>query len=404
MDIKEQLKQINLAEFCNKHYGTTFNIGEAVPTSCCMFHDDNKPSMTYYANSNSVICWTSCYADRIGVDTHKPLDIFQVVALQNNLNCKDDFPEVIKIICEMEGIQYSYKAPTKEQMQLYEYKTNLADLYIKNLRDIKNSNHIVHAYLINDRGLSKQTVSDFFLGLTRQNEAKFGIAQMSNRVSIPILSDDGKKVIEITGRQITHNEAEPKYKHGKTDAIWKKSKVLYAYSHAKKFCRESNFTYVVEGFFDVMSMHQIGLKNTVSIMSNMITEDQAKKLKTLSKNVTFIIDQDKAGLDSFLNNMKICMSVGLDVKVIPFLDYLGKDMNDVCIKLNWDSNKIKKLLEDKVQDGILYSLNPIYQEYDNKILEAKRISYNKVADILSLIQDEDKRLIYKRDMMKKLDL
>ena len=407
MDLKEKLLNINLADFCNRHYNANFDLSLTSPSSRCIFHDDTNPSMMYNKNNNTIICWTSCYSDYFDIGQHKPINIFKVVAIKNGLDFRDkkDFVQILKDICSMEGIPYtSNNYITAEQYKLMEYKTNIARRYIEQIRSKDNANHMVHAYLINDRGLTKQTISDFYLGLTSNNEAKYGFSQMSNRVSIPIMSDDGKYVIDITGRQLFENEAEPKYKHGKTDLIWKKTNVLYAYSHAKEYCRESKFTYVVEGFFDVMSMHQIGLKNTVSMMSNMITKEQAEKLSTLSKTVVFILDQDGPGINAFLSNMKICMSVGLNVKVIPYLEFMGKDMNDVCIKMQWDKDKIKKFLENKTQDGLYFCLNEIYKAYDIKALELKKTALDSAMKIINSIQNENEKKIYKKELYKRIDM
>lgn len=400
-DLKETLLEINLGAFLNTHYGTKFDLNSHSPMSVCIFHNDKKPSLTYKKESNRVICWTSCYCNTLGVPESTPLDIFNVVSLKESLDCKKDFVEIMKIICRLENIPFQERKLDPRIENMYQYKANVAKRYIDNLRSKENITHQVHTYL-EDRGIAKQTAADFFLGLTSSNEDKFGISQRSNMLSIPILNENGDKIFAICCRQIIENSYSPKYKHDKSDEIWKKKETLYGFSHAKKIAREQDEMYIVEGYFDVFSMYQIGLKNTVATMGASMTEEQCVKIKKLVSRVVFILDQDITGDSAFKRSLDACLRHGLSVEVIASLDFLGKDMNDVCIKLEWDAEKIKELLNKNKRDAISHSLHPIVDALENQILNLRKNAYKEVMGLLDKLEDGYEKEVYVNEYKKRI--
>lgn len=410
--INKILKEVNLAEYCTKHYGAKFVNNK----SLCIFHKEDKPSLHYYSDSNTLYCFAGCYHDVIRkVKAPKPgstevsmnLNIFNVVGLKEGLSCNgQEFLEIVKIICENEGIPFNIAKRTVDPkiQKLLDYKTNLAKEYINNLKSKENEHHMVHAYLRNDRGLTPQTIADFFLGLTHSNESKYGRPYMSNRLAIPILSDSGANVIAISGRHLVGADNGPKYKHDETDEVWKRGEVLYGYSHAAKHAKAKNHLYIVEGFFDMISMYQAGIKNVVATMSNRITEKQIEKIKTLTNNVTFILDQDEAGVDVFTSTLELSLRKGLSVKVVESLGFKGKDMNDLCISLKWNESDIKAFLQANTKDAVQSLLSKIYDRYDATVMAAKYEALRFSNTVLSLIQDPLKRSIYEDYSSKRLNI
>lgn len=406
--INKILLEVNLAEYCNNHYGANFNLNAERPFSNCIFHKESTPSLQYNRDSNTIKCWAKCYSDKIDAEfLESPINIFAVVGIKEGLETKgQDFMEILKIICGNTGIPLDIegrKVDPKIQ-ELKEYKTNLAMFYHDNLKDDKNSNHLIHAYLRNDRGIKPQTIADFKLGLTSENEAKYGRNFMSNRLSIPIFSDDGSYIVAISGRQLTGSSNEPKYKHDETDAIWKKGEMLYGYAHAKAYAKSKRHVYVVEGFFDMISLYQAGIKNVVAVMSNNVTVKQMEKIKSLAPNVTFILDQDEAGMKAFTPTLELALRNGLNVKVVTNLAFKGKDANDLCINLDWNESAISSFLYANSKDAIQYILSDVYDKYDERILQARYEALRFSNSVLELISDPIKRRNYQSYMDSRLGL
>ena len=410
--INKILKEINLAEYCTKHYGAKFINNK----SLCIFHKEDKPSLHYYRDTNTVYCFAGCYHGIINkVKTPRPgetevsmnLNIFNVVGLKEGLSCSgQEFLKIVEIICKNEGIPFNLtkRAIDPKIQKILDYKTNLAKSYIENLKSKENEHHMVHTYLRNDRGLTPQTIADFFLGLTSPNESKYGRAYMSNRLAIPILSDNGSSVIAISGRHLVGSDNGPKYKHDESDEVWKRGEVVYGYSHAAKYAKQKDHIYIVEGFFDMISMYQAGIKNVVATMSNRITEKQIEKIKTLTNNVTFILDQDEAGVDVFTSTLELSLRKGLNVKVIESLGFKGKDMNDLCISMKWNEEDIKQFLLRNTKDAVQSLLSKIYDRYDERVMTAKYETLRFSNTVLDLIQDPLKKSIYEDYSRKRLNL
>lgn len=400
--MRDTLKAINLAEFLNRHYGASFNMKNTHPTSLCIFHDDTNPSLKYNEEHNTVICWSSCHASD-EIPPGRPIDIFTCVSLKEGLDIKTQFVDIMQKICELENITYKGNNISQEEVNLYKYNSSLTKKYIDNLRSPDNVIHEVHTYL-SDRGIDKQTIVDFFLGLTSQNEEKFGIANSSNKLSIPILSDDGTKVLSICKRELPSGVGQNKYMHSKTDIVWKKSNVLYGFSHAKELARSTGEVYVVEGFFDLYSLYQIGIKNVVSTMGLNLTEVQCLKLKKIAKTVVFILDQDNAGMKSAKGNVNMCVKHNLNVDIIPSLEFNGKDMNDVCIKLKWKKKELVDLLCRNRVDGIQYLLSPIISGYSSVEMKAKMKAFEEGMKLIDTMEDGYKKEVYLSEFKKKINM
>lgn len=404
------LTDVNLAEFCNIHYGANFNLNLEKPKTLCIFHKENTPSFQYDRNTNTVKCWARCYSDQVGAENiEKPLNIFSVVGLKEGLECKgQDFVKILKFICEKCDIKYNFKSEkvNKKAQELLQIKTNLAMSYCKNLKnDLEKKNpHMIHSYLRDTRGLKAQTIADFYLGLTGENEAKYGKVYMSNRLSIPIFNDEGNGVIAISARQLIGSDSGLKYVHDECDEIWQRGNVLYGYSHAKKHIKALNHCYVVEGYFDMISLYQAGIKNVVAIMSNIITEAQLDKIRALTNNVTFILDQDEAGEKGFKSTIETVIKKGINAKVIPSLKFRGKDANDLCISLNWDELKIKSFLTSCSKDAIQYILSDVFDTFDSQMMIIRDHTLRVSNAMLDLINDPIKKQNYEYYIKTRLGL
>lgn len=408
--INKIVTEINLAEFCNIHYGANFNLGIEKPKTLCIFHKENTPSFQYDKSTNTVKCWVRCYSDQVGIDNiEKPLNIFSVVGLKEGLECKgQDFINILKFICKKCNIVYDFKTEKVNEKvnELLQMKSNLAMNYCKNLKsDLEKKNpHMVHSYLRDNRGIKAQTIADFYLGLTSENEAKYGKVHMSNRLSIPIFNDEGNGVIAISARQLVGSDSSLKYVHDECDEIWQRGNVLYGYSHAKKHIKALNHCYVVEGYFDMISLYQAGIKNVVAIMSNIITEAQVDKIKGLTNNATFLLDQDEAGSKGFKSSLEMVIRKGINAKVIPSLKFKGKDANDLCISLDWDEIKIKNFLTSCSKDAIQYILSDVFDTFDSQMMIIRDHALRVSNTMLNLISDPIKKQNYEYYIKTRLGL
>lgn len=388
-EVKDKIKSINLKDFADKHYKTNFRAaGSLYQTSCCLpghKHDDS-PSLTYYPESNSLTCF--------GCEEIKGGDIITFVSLMEGLEqTSQGFVEIIKRICKMENIECNLNSkPVDPKIkQLKEYKTKCATLYRDNLWADKNSYGF--NYLI-DRGITENTIRAFHLGLTSENESRYGRVGISNRICIPILDSAGSGVIACSFRQLSGSDKEAKYIHDKNDEVFNKSNVFYGWSHAIESIRKLKHVYITEGYFDMISLYQAGLKNTLACMSNRMTEGQIKILASVTKNVTIILDQDEAGLKGFRETLPMMIREGLNVRVVPSLGFKGKDPNDVCNRLDWNGEEIQAFLSSQDKDAVQFLLSSVLDKYDDVILRARDVTLRTTVGLLDCITDPIKKKNY----------
>lgn len=404
MDMKEFVDglkaNINLMDYATKNYGFEFkDTGANLVPACCKLpthgHVDDTASLMYYRDTNSLYC----HGCKNGGG------IIEFVSMMEDIESKGEgFIEIIKLICKNEDIDCSFldnKKPLDPKIeQELERRTVLAIKYRNDLWTNKDSQGF--QYLLS-RGLTEQTIRNFSLGITAQNESKYGLANISNRISIPIPNSTGKKILGFSFRTLDEDD-KCKYINSVTDDVFHKGSIFYGWSHAISDIRKLKHVYVVEGYFDMISMHQIGLKNTVAMMTNRMTEDQIVLLGKYVKNVTLVIDQDAAGLQGFNDTLITMLQYGLNVKVVVSLGYKGKDINDACNKLKWDAKAVEALIIKNSRDAVMFRLSNFFDEYDEKV-NMMREKILKVSGILTAnIQDEAKKEVIMKYAEQRLGL
>lgn len=396
--INELKTNVNVMEYAAKHYGFEFiDTGANIVKASCKLkshgHVDDTPSFMYHRDTNSFFC-EGC---------KKGGSIIELVSIMEDLDTRgNDFIQIVKLICENEGIKYDFdteKVDPATEMEL-ERRTQLAINYRNNLWNNKDGRGF--QYLLS-RGFTEQTIKDFSLGLTSPNESKFGLANISDRISFPILNSTGKRVLAFSFRSLDETD-QAKYINYSTDEIFHKGEIFYGWAHAIREMRTKKHVYVVEGYCDMISMYQVGLKNTIAMMTNQMTEQQIALLAKFVKNVTLVIDQDQAGINGFNNTIIMMLEYGLNVKVVTSLGYMGKDMNDVCNKLNWDLSKVEALITSNAVDGIMFKLGRALDKYDEKMLAlVDRVL--RISDVLiSSVHDPVRQKVYRNYVNKRLGI
>jgi DNA primase len=384
-ELVENIKtNVNLMHYAETHYGFHFVRSGKVWMSACKLKGhslDKTPSFAYNEEKNTYKCY-GCDESGSIIDLVGNMESIEPVG--------QGFFDILKLICDNEGIEFnvSSRPPDPEAEAMKEAKTKLAIAYQKYLWENKSSYGF--QYLLS-RGLTENTISNFYLGLTSANESRYKLSGISNRICIPIFNANGDKVIACSFRQLDDNETERKYKHDATDKIWNKEKVFYGWSHALKHIREHKHVYVVEGYFDMISLYQLGIKNVVAMMTNRMTESQIELLSKYVKNVTLILDQDEAGAKGFQATIATMLNKGMNVRVVPNLGFKGKDMNDVCVKFDWDRAMVESLLNSNAKDAVMYLMSSVLEKYDEIMFQARDRVMRASTAILSCVQDPIKK-------------
>ncbi|OUT99944.1 MAG: DNA primase [Flammeovirgaceae bacterium TMED32] len=178
-------------------------------------------------------------------------------------------------------------------------------------------------------GFTKENLEAAGLIVSKENKI---YDRFRGRVMFPIHNVTGKTI--AFGARILVSEAaknQPKYLNSPETELYNKSRVLYGLFQSKQQIRQEDNCYLVEGYTDVISMHQVGVKNVVSSSGTALTEDQVKLIKRYTQNVTVLYDGDVPGIRASFRGIDILLEGGLNVRAVTFPD--GEDPDSYSHKL-----------------------------------------------------------------------
>ncbi|MBD1392830.1 DNA primase [Mucilaginibacter glaciei] len=208
------------------------------------------------------------------------------------------------------------------------------------------------------------------------------------RVMFPIHSFTGR-VIAFGGRTLKTDKAVPKYVNSPESEIYHKSNVLYGLYFAKKAIREQDNCYLVEGYADVLSVHQAGIENVVASSGTSLTSEQVRLIGRLTKNITILYDGDAAGIKASLRGLDLILEEGLNVKVVLFPD--GHDPDSYVQKFG--TAAFKKHVDDSKKDFILFKTDILLKEAGKDPIRRSEV-IREIVESIAKIPDSIKASVF----------
>lgn len=247
--------------------------------------------------------------------------------------------------------------------------------------------------------LSKGYQLDYLdkVGLTIVKEDK-QFDRFKGRVMFPIQSMSGR-VLGFGGRILTNDKKAAKYLNSPESDIYHKSKVLYGIFHAKQAIAKQNNCYLVEGYTDVIQMHQAGIENVVASSGTALTPDQIRLINRLTKNITVLFDGDAAGLRASIRGIDLILEEGMNVKVCTFPE--GDDPDSFARKNSFED--LVLYLETNAKDFIQFKASILMDEAKNDPIKKADLIRDMVVSI-SKIPDRIKREIYIQECSRIMDI
>ncbi len=374
----------------------------------CPFHAEKTPSFTVSQEKQLYYCF-GCGSGG---------NIITFLMQKDNMN----FVEAVKYLAERANIRIEEEQLTPEELKLRQKKERLFQLY-KDAANFfyillrRSENKEVLDYLVN-RNLSLDTINKFGLGyapsnyntlsnylidkgydrellidsglLMQSKKNSLLYDRFSSRVIFPILSVD-KKVIAF-GARVLDNTL-PKYLNSPETLIFDKSRTLYGLNFAK--LNTHDYYILVEGYMDVIAMHQIGFMQAVASLGTAFTVFQARLLKRYTSKVVIMYDSDEAGIKATLRAIPILRNQGIEVKVLQLEE--GKDP-DEYIKTH-SKEELKKLL-DHATSEIWFRISRIEKEYNLQVTEEKILFLKQVSKIIGEIESSIEQSLYIEDICK----
>ncbi len=297
----------------------------------CPFHKEKTPSFVVNPAKQIYHCF-GC---------HRGGDIFSFVMEWEQIT----FPEAIQRLADRCGYtltgQSSDEAPIKKSKKdrLYDCLSTAASLFHYILCNDKRGQHAME--YLQRRGISEDTINLWRLGfipsgsgLIRHNLQKKGFSEEEmlkcglikkdertgalkdrffNRLMFPIC-DQQNRVVAFGGRVLDNSE--PKYINSPETSLYRKSKVLYGFSHARESIRNDKSVLIVEGYFDVIQLHQSGVTRAVAPCGTALTEEQLTFLKRYVEQMVLAFDSDQAGINAVVRKLDPILEQSINAKVL----------------------------------------------------------------------------------------
>ena len=236
------------------------------------------------------------------------------------------------------------------------------------------------------------------VGLTILREDGKHFDRFKGRVMFPIQSLSGRN-LGFGGRILTNDKKAAKYLNSPESEIYHKSKVLYGIFHAKQVIAKQNNCYLVEGYTDVIQLHQAGIENVVASSGTALTPDQIRLINRLTKNITVLFDGDAAGLRASVRGIDLILEEGMNVKVCTFPD--GDDPDSFARKNSYED--LVLYLENNAKDFIQFKASLLMDEANNDPIKKADLIRDMVVSI-SKIPDRIKREIYIQECSRIMDI
>jgi DNA primase len=246
------------------------------------------------------------------------------------------------------------------------------------------------------KGYQLEFLEKVGLTITREDGKHFD--RFKGRVMFPIQSLSGRN-LGFGGRILTNDKKAAKYLNSPESEIYHKSKVLYGIFHAKQAIAKQNNCYLVEGYTDVIQLHQAGIENVVASSGTALTPDQIRLINRLTKNITVLFDGDAAGLRASIRGIDLILEEGMNVKVCTFPD--GDDPDSFARKNSYDD--LVFYLENNAKDFIQFKASLLMNEAQNDPIKKADLIRDMVVSI-SKIPDRIKREVYIQECARIMDI
>jgi len=344
---------------------------------------------------------------------------------------KFSYPEALKWLAKKYGIEVEETVDKIENKEEENHRESLmivsayaAKFFHESLLDTEEGQNIGLSYF-KERGFNNDTIRKFELGYSPdQWEAFTGQAlkdgyqqqfleesglsvkrdngslydRYRGRVMFPIHSFTGR-VIAFGGRTLKSDKNVPKYVNSPESDIYHKSNVLYGLYFAKKAIRDEDNCFLVEGYADVLSVHQAGIENVVASSGTSLTEDQIKLIRRFTKNLTILYDGDSAGIKAAIRGLSLLYKDGFNVRIVTFPD--GHDPDSYV--RTYGSNGFKKHIEIASKGIVDFYLTTVNDEELKDPIKKIKVA-DDLADILSNNQEPEFRSSYVKQVAEKLKI
>lgn len=382
----------------------------------CPFHGEKTPSFTVSPVKGIYKCF-GC--GKAGNSVNFVMDHLQLT-----------YPEALKWLAKKYNIEIVEREFTSEERERQTERESMlivmqyAQRYFADIMMQSDEGRSIGLGYFTERGLRHDIIQKFQLGYSLEERnafthaavnagynpkylAKTGMSILSNRfvegneigvsdlfdryagrVMFPI-QDDGGRIVAFGGRTLSNDKKTAKYINSPETDIYNKSKVLYGLWLGKKAIQQNDCCYLVEGYMDVIAMHQAGIENVVASSGTSLTIEQIKSIHRFTNNIIVLYDGDEAGQKASNRAIPLILEEGMNVKLLMFPD--NDDPDSFSRKVT--NQEFKNYLKNNTQDFLYFKAKKLTDETKHDPIKRAGV-IKDIVESIALIPDNIIRSIY----------
>ena len=387
--------------------------------ACCPFHNEKTPSFVVSPSKGLYKCF-GC-----GKGGNAVTFVMEQEAVS--------YPEALKIVAKRYGIEVREEALSDEELRRNDDRESMfalnswaAEYFANFLHRDSEGIHVGLSYFRQKRGLTEATIRKFGLGfcpskgdrmsqdaLTAGYKQEFllstGLSLVSDRngslydrfrdrVIFPVHNISGR-IVAFGGRTLRTDKQVAKYQNSPESEIYSKKRELYGLYFAKRAIQQQDFAILVEGYLDVISMHQAGIENVVASSGTSLTTEQIRLLGRFTKNITVIYDGDSAGIHASLRGIDMILKEGMNVRVV----LLPEPEDPDSFARSHSAAEVRDYIRDNERDFLDFKARLLLKDAQGDPIRKAALIGDMVQSIAQ-IPDPIQRSVYIKECARIMDI
>lgn len=387
--------------------------------ACCPFHNEKTPSFVVSPSKGLYKCF-GC---------GKGGNAVTFIMEQESVS----YPEALKIVAKRYGIEVREEELTEEEARRNDDRESMfvlngwaAEYFANYLHRDSEGINVGLSYFRQKRGLTDATIRKFGLGfcpskgdrmskdalaagyrkefllstglsLARESDGSL-YDRFRDRVIFPVHNISGR-IVAFGGRTLRTDKQVAKYQNSPESEIYSKKRELYGLYFAKKAIQQQNFAIMVEGYLDVISMHQAGIENVVASSGTSLTTEQIRLLGRFTKNITVIYDGDSAGIHASLRGIDMILKEGMNVRVV----LLPEPEDPDSFARSHSAAEVQEYIRTNEQDFLEFKARLLLQDAQGDPIRKAALIGDMVQSIAQ-IPDPIQRSVYIKECSRIMDI
>ncbi len=387
--------------------------------ACCPFHNEKTPSFVVSPSKGVFKCF-GC---------GKGGNAVTFVMEHEGVT----YPEALKIVAKKYGIEVKEKEMTPEELQRNDNRESMfalngwaADYFANYLHDTDEGLSVGMSYFRQKRGFTDATIRKFGLGFCPAKGDTFSRAALAagykeefllstglsikrerdgslfdrfhDRVMFPVHNISGR-IVAFGGRTLRTDKSVAKYQNSPESEIYSKKNELYGLYFAKKAIQQQEFAIMVEGYTDVISMHQAGVENVVASSGTSLTTEQIRLLRRFTRNITVIYDGDSAGIHASLRGIDMILREGMNVRVV----LLPEPEDPDSFARSHTATEVQDFIRENEEDFLTFKAKLLLNDAGKDPIKRAALIADMVQSIVQ-IPDNIQRSVYIKECARIMDI